>query len=64
MKGYKAQEIIKLLIDNGWKLSHYSSNHYTYEKSDCNNIITVPTHRRKEISRPVACKILKMAGIR
>lgn len=63
MKGYKPQKFIKLLIDNGWELSHYDSNHYTYKKINHSNIITVPTHKRKEMSRPLVCKLLKMAGI-
>lgn len=64
MKGYKPEEFIKLLTKHGWELSHYNSNHYTYTKPNCEDIITVPTHKRKEMSRPLVCKLLKMAGIK
>jgi len=62
MKGYTPDKFINLLVANGWKLSHYKSNHYTYKKPGCKTIITVPTHKR-EISRPIVSKLLKKIQI-
>jgi len=61
--GYTPEKFIAILIANGWQFSHCKSNHYTYKKENVKSIITVPTHKR-EISRPIACKLLKLAGIK
>ena len=65
MKGlsYTPEKFIKKLIQNGWKFSHCKSNHCTYKKENSKIIITVPTHKR-EISRPICAKLLKLAGIK
>ena len=61
--GYTPERFIKKLIDNGWKFSRSKSNHNTYEKENSKIIITVPTHKR-EMSRPIVAKLLKIAGIK
>lgn len=63
MKGYSPEKFIEILIDNGWEFSHQKSNHHTYSKKDSKKIITVPTHKR-ELSRPICAKLLKIAGIK
>jgi predicted RNA binding protein YcfA (HicA-like mRNA interferase family) len=60
--GYTPQKFIGLITANGWKFSHKKSNHITYKKDNVKSIITVPTHKR-ELSRPIAMKLLKIAGI-
>ena len=61
--GYSPARFIEILIDNGWEFSHCKSNHRTYKKENHKQIITVPTHKR-EMSRPIASKLLKLAGIK
>jgi predicted RNA binding protein YcfA (HicA-like mRNA interferase family) len=61
--GYTPKKLIGILIANGWEFSHKKSNHITYKKDNCRSIITVPTHKQ-ELSRPIAVKLLKIAGIR
>ena len=61
--GYTPERFIEILINNGWKFSHQKSNHLTYKKENHKQIITVPTHKR-EMSRPICAKLLKLAGIK
>ncbi len=62
MKGYSFKEFQKILEDNNWKIKSCKGDHYTFEKNNTLNIITVP-YRRKEICRPLAKRLLKEAGI-
>jgi predicted RNA binding protein YcfA (HicA-like mRNA interferase family) len=63
MKGFTPKEFADLLIANGWKYSHHSSNHYNYCKDGCTKIMTVNFHFKKEMSRPLCKRLLKEAGI-
>jgi predicted RNA binding protein YcfA (HicA-like mRNA interferase family) len=62
MKGFSPKSFIALLTENGWELSHHKSNHYTYRHPGKKNIITVPDHQG-ELSRPLAKRLLKEAGL-
>jgi len=63
MKGYTPNEFAKILNEYGWEFSRKNRRHHTYEKQGYEKIITVPFHK-KEISRPLAQRLLKMAGIK
>lgn len=63
MKGYSPKEFADLLGDYGWQCSRRTRMHHTYVKDNCRDIITIPFHQ-KEICRPMAKRLLKMAGIR
>lgn len=62
MQGYSPEEFADLLIGNGWRLAHRKSNHASYTKTGRSNLITISFHG-KELSRPLAKRLLKEAGI-
>lgn len=63
MKGFTPKEFVDILIEHGYRYSHYNSNHYNYCKDGCDKIVTVNFHSRKEMSRPICHRLLKEAGI-
>jgi predicted RNA binding protein YcfA (HicA-like mRNA interferase family) len=62
MKEFTPREFEKILLSNGFILSHYSSNHKNYKKDGFPRVITVNFHD-KIMSRPMAKRLLKDAEI-
>lgn len=58
MQEYSPKKFVALLIQKGWYLDHKKSTHFTYAHPKSNKIITIPV-ARKEISRPLAKRLLK-----
>ncbi|MBR0575241.1 type II toxin-antitoxin system HicA family toxin [Proteiniclasticum sp. BAD-10] len=56
-----SREVIKLLEQNGWTLSHVRGSHYYYRKSGFQPV-TVP-HPRKDLAIGTYKAILKHAGL-
>lgn len=46
MKSYSPKEVIKILLQNGWKLDRTKGGHYIFNKEKQNNIVTVPIGKR------------------
>ena len=62
MKEFTPREFEKILNSNGFHYSHHSSNHKNYKRDGLDKVITVNFHNRI-MSRPMAKRLLKEAGI-
>jgi predicted RNA binding protein YcfA (HicA-like mRNA interferase family) len=65
MKGmisYKPREISSMIENNGWIYKRSNGSHRIYSKSGCNTNIVIP-FGGKEVSLPMAKRLLKEAGV-
>lgn len=62
MKEFTPKEFESILLANGFRYSHHSSNHVNYKKDGFPKIITVNFHNRV-MNRPMAKRLLKECGI-
>ncbi len=58
-----SEEIIKLLIRNGFELDHQTGSHRVYYNKTTKKRVTVPYHKR-ELPRGTLLSILKQAGLK
>lgn len=62
-KVYKVDEIIKIIIDDGWKFNSQEGSHRHYEHPVKKGKVTVPVGN-KELGKKTANSILKQAGLK
>ncbi|GHV38518.1 addiction module toxin, HicA family protein [Spirochaetia bacterium] len=62
-KVYRVDEIIKILVDDGWKFDSQESSHRNYEHPIKKGKVTVPMGN-KELAKKTANSILKQAGLK
>lgn len=62
MRGITTKQFSELLLQYGWQIGHRKSSHITFVKTGVNYHITI-VQRKGEISRPLAQRLLKQAGI-
>ena len=60
----KVNEVLKLLIDDGWYLHKHGANHDLYRHPTKPNQIPVPRHGSKELAKGTLNSILKTAGLK
>jgi predicted RNA binding protein YcfA (HicA-like mRNA interferase family) len=58
------KQVIKLLINNGWKLERISGSHHIMNKDGVKRPLPVPVHGNKDIPLGTLNKILKEAGLK
>ena len=61
-QGMNSKKLIKLLTDNGWKLSRVDGSHHIYTKPGNPNNLAVP-HPRKDLKLDTVKGLLKKAGL-
>lgn len=62
MQAITTKQFSDLLLQYGWKINHRKGSHITFVRAGFNYHITI-VERKKEISRPLAQRLLKQAGI-
>ena len=60
---YKAKEVIKQLLKEGWYISNIVGSHYKLRHKDRSNYVTIPFHN-KDLDKKTANSILKQAGLK
>lgn len=67
MRGFKPNEFIKVLHNNGWKeasrISKGKGSHVNFKHPEHEIILTVPLGHKQELSRPLTVRLLKQAKI-
>jgi predicted RNA binding protein YcfA (HicA-like mRNA interferase family) len=60
----KAQEIIRILEQDGWKLVRQKGSHMQFKHPSKPGITTVPYHGSKDLAKYNVESILKQAGLK
>ena len=51
------RQMLKLFIENGWKIDRINGSHYIVEKGDKTE--SIPVHTNKELGKGIQHKLLK-----
>jgi mRNA interferase HicA len=60
----KVNEVLRLLIDDGWVLHRHGKKHDLYRHPSKPNQITLPRHGSSELAKGTHLSILKDAGLK
>ncbi len=60
----KVKEIIKLLIEDGWKLERINGSHRHFTHTIKKGIVTVPGKLSSDLAKGTEKSIFKQAGIK
>lgn len=60
----KVNEVLKLLVDDGWYLHKHGKRHDLYRHPTKKGQIPVPRHGSKEMAKGTLNSILKAAGLK
>jgi predicted RNA binding protein YcfA (HicA-like mRNA interferase family) len=64
MRRITARQLDDTLMMNGWEFKRQKGSHRTYSKNGIPYIISFPYHSaNEEVSRPMAQRLLRQAGI-
>jgi predicted RNA binding protein YcfA (HicA-like mRNA interferase family) len=59
-----ANELIRLLEENGWRFVRQNGSHRIFKHPDSERPISVPFHGKKDIKKGLLQAILKQAGLK
>jgi len=62
MKSYSPQEVINILLENGWYEKRIRGSHHQFAKNGMKNIVTVPTSK-KDLPIGTLKSISKQSGV-
>ena len=60
---YSAKEIIKILLQHGWKLDRVRGSHHVYKNDKLGKSVPIPMHGKAELGKGLYYTILKQCGI-
>lgn len=63
MQGYKPEKLRKVFRDDGWIEIKAKGSHIKFFHPQRNITISLPLGHKKELSRPLVCRILKETKI-
>jgi predicted RNA binding protein YcfA (HicA-like mRNA interferase family) len=60
----KSNELLKLLINKGWKIARQSGSHVILKHNIITEFIVFPNHGSKEVGKGLEIRIKKIAKIK
>jgi predicted RNA binding protein YcfA (HicA-like mRNA interferase family) len=63
MKSISGKELCKIVEKKGWILKKITGSHHIYEKTEVNQILSIPVHRNKDLKIGTLKALMKIAEL-
>jgi predicted RNA binding protein YcfA (HicA-like mRNA interferase family) len=63
MKSVSGKSLCKIIEQKGWVLRRITGSHHIYEKSDVNQILSIPVHRDQDLKIGTLRALMKIAEL-
>ena len=63
MKSISGKQLCKIVERKGWKLQRIAGSHYICGNPNCEQILSIPVHRNRDLKIGLLCALMKIAQL-
>ena len=63
MKSISGKQLCKIVERKGWKLQRITGSHHIYDNSNCEQILSIPVHRNRDLKMGLLRALMKIAEL-
>ncbi len=63
MKSISGKQFCKIVERKGWKLQRIAGSHYIYDNPNCEQILSIPVHRNRDLKTGLLRALMKIAEL-
>jgi predicted RNA binding protein YcfA (HicA-like mRNA interferase family) len=63
MKSISGKQLCKIVERKGWKLQRITGSHHIYDNPNCEQILSIPVHRNRDLKMGLLRALMKIAEL-